>query len=734
MSRQETIERNAIEAVVQGHHDDPFSFLGLQQAPRGGLVIRAFLPAARRVALVEAATGAELVELECRHDEGFFEGRLPEREDRFRYWLRVDWQGTERDLEDPYRFPPMLSDYDIWLLGEGTHRRPFEQLGAHPMSTEDGVHGVRFAVWAPMAKRVSVVGDFNCWDERRHPMRLRRECGVWELFIPELAAGVRYKYDILGADGHRQPQKADPYGFAAEYRPATASIVAELPPAMPPLSGKRAEANGLSAPLSIYEVHPASWQLPDDPERTYLQWTELAARLIPYVRDMGFTHIEFMPVMEYPYDGSWGYQPVGLYAPSARFGPPQGFREFVKACHEEGIGVLLDWVPGHFPSDAHGLGTFDGSHLYEHADPRQGFHRDWNTLIFNYGRNEVRNYLVGNALYWLERYGIDGLRVDAVASMLYLDYSREDGDWVPNREGGRENLEAIDFLQSLNRIVGTERPGAIMVAEESTAWPQVTQPPDVGGLGFHYKWNMGWMNDSLQYMGYDPLYRKHHHNELTHSTIYAFDENFVLPLSHDEVVHGKGSILDRMPGDDWQRFANVRAYYGLMYAHPGKKLLFMGNEFGQLAEWDYESGLDWHLLEQPLNAGVQGLVRELNELYRLEPALHGGDCQPSGFEWIDHQDAAQSVISFLRRSPADGSMILVVCNMTPVVHYDYRIGAPVAGRYHERLNTDAARFGGSGVHNPETLATASESCHGRPQSLALTLPPLATLFLEPETD
>jgi len=438
--------------------------------------------------------------------------------------------------------------------------------------------------------------------------------------------------------------------------------------------------------------------------------------------------------MEYPYDGSWGYQPVGLYAPTARFGPPQGFRDFVAACHEAGIGVLLDWVPGHFPSDAHGLGYFDGTHLYEHADPRQGFHRDWNTLIFNYGRNEVRNYLVGNALYWLERHGIDGLRVDAVASMLYLDYSREDGDWVPNREGGRENLEAIDFLQSLNRIVGTERPGAIMVAEESTAWPQVTQPPEVGGLGFHYKWNMGWMNDSLQYMGYDPLYRKHRHNELTHSTLYAFDENFVLPLSHDEVVHGKGSILDRMPGDEWQRFANLRAYYGAMYGHAGKKLLFMGNEFGQLAEWDYTKGLDWHLVEQPLNAGVQALVRELNELYRAAPALHTGDCQPEGFEWIDYQDADHSVISFIRRDPGDGSLLIVVCNMTPNVHHDYRIGVPATGTYRERLNTDATRFGGTGVHNPETISAEATPWHGRKHSLALSLPPLATLFIEPESD
>jgi 1,4-alpha-glucan branching enzyme len=721
------LDAEALAALAEGRHADPFALLGPHVQADGQLSVRAFLPQARSVEVIAADGGETLAALECVHDAGIFAGIVPDRGELFAYRLRVDWHGDVHEIDDPYRFPPLLGEMDVWLLAEGTHHRPFEQLGAH-LAECDGVAGTRFAVWAPSARRVSVIGDFNLWDGRRHPMRLRRECGVWELFLPGVGAGARYKYEILGPGGDLLPAKADPYGFAAERRPATASVVSALPPPMPPLSPTRREANGRGAPISIYEVHAGSWRR--GPDGGFLDWAELARELVPYVRDMGFTHVELLPVSEHPFDGSWGYQPLGLYAPSSRFGPPEGFRELVAAFHAAGIGVLLDWVPGHFPSDAHGLAWFDGTHLFEHGDPRQGFHRDWNTLIFNYGRNEVRNYLVGNALYWLERYGVDGLRVDAVASMLYLDYSREPGEWVPNVHGGRENLEAVDFLHQLNRIVGTERPGAVTVAEESTAWPQVTQPPELGGLGFHYKWNMGWMNDTLEYIKHDPIHRAHHHDQLTFGPVYAFDENFVLPLSHDEVVHGKGSILGRMPGDRWRRFANLRAYYGFMFGYPGKKLLFMGNEFGQEREWDHDRALDWHLTEDADHAGVQTLVRELNALYRQQPSLHALDCDRRGFEWIDYRDRQHSVIAFVRSAGEGAPPVIVVCNFTPEVRSDYRIGAPAAGVWRERLNTDALRFGGSGVHNPEYIEAQACPMHGRDASLVLTLPPLATLYLE----
>ncbi len=721
------LDAGEVAALVAGRHGDPFAVLGPHMQADGRLTIRAFLPDARSVQVIDAAAGDAPATLERVHDAGVFAGAVPDCRHPFAYRLRVDWSGDPQDIEDPYRFPPLLRDLDTWLLSEGTHHRPFEQLGAHLAECE-GVAGTRFAVWAPAARRVSVVGDFNHWDARRHPMRLRRECGVWELFLPGIGAGERYQYELLGAAGELLPAKADPYGFAAELRPATASVVAPLLPALPPLSPARRDANGLTAAISIYEVHAGSWRR--GPDGGFPSWAEMVRELIPYVRDMGFTHVEFLPVSEHPFDGSWGYQPLGLYAPSSRFGPPESFRELVAAFHDAGIGVLLDWVPGHFPSDPHGLARFDGTHLFEHGDPRQGFHRDWNTLIFNYGRNEVRNYLVGNALFWLERYGVDGLRVDAVASMLYLDYSREPGEWIPNAEGGRENLEAGRYLRQLNRIVGTERPGAITVAEESTAWPQVTQPPDAGGLGFHYKWNMGWMNDTLEYMKQDPIHRAPHHDQLTFGPVYAFDENFVLPLSHDEVVHGKGSILGRMPGDAWRRFANLRAYYGFMFGYPGKKLLFMGNEFGQEREWNHDRELDWHLTGQAPHAGVQTLVRDLNQLYRRLPALHALDCDRRGFEWIDYHDRQHSVIAFLRLAGEGTPPVVVVCNFTPEVRHDYRIGVPAGGAWCERFNTDHSRYGGSGVHNPDRIEAAARPIHGRARSVSLTLPPLATLFLE----
>ena len=593
-----------------------------------------------------------------------------------------------------------------------------------------GVQGTSFAVWAPNASRVSVVGDFNIWDGRRHPMRLRRECGVWEIFLPGVGAGTAYKYEIRSREGHVLPLKADPYALQSEMRPATASVVTRMPDVAAPSQARQA-ANALDAPMSIYEVHLGSWRRKPEEGNRFLTWDELADTLAPYARAMGFTHLELMPVSEHPFDGSWGYQPIGMYSPTSRFGDAPGFRRFVDRCHAEGLGVLLDWVPAHFPTDAHGLANFDGTHLYEYADPREGFHQDWNTLIYNLGRTEVSNYLVANALYWLERYNVDGLRVDAVASMLYRDYSRKHGEWVPNVHGGRENLEAIAFLKRMNEVVGGERPQAVTLAEESTAFPAVSRPTYAGGLGFHYKWNMGWMHDTLSYMARDPLYRKHHHGEMTFGMVYAFNENFVLPISHDEVVHGKGSMLAKMPGDRWQKFANLRAYYGFMFGHPGKKLLFMGCEFAQEREWNHDQSLDWHLLGDRHHEGVQRLLHDLNRLYAATPALYQRDFVPEGFEWIDHTDADRSVLAFARHGSDPGSMVVVVCNFTPVVQQASRIGVPRAGVYVERINTDSAHYGGSNVGAPFGEITAEEvPWHGKAHSLQLTLPPLATVIFE----
>ncbi|TXT38766.1 MAG: 1 4-alpha-glucan branching enzyme [Comamonadaceae bacterium] len=641
----------------------------------------------------------------------------------------MQWaSGLCSTLDDPYRFPLVLGEMDVWLLGEGTHLRPYEVLGAQP-STLLGVSGTRFAVWAPNDSRVSVVGDFNHWDGRRHPMRLRRECGVWELFLPGIQAGALYKFEIRTGSGEVLPARSDPYAMQAELRPATASVVGQLPEKIAP-SVQRQQANALDAPVSIYEVHLGSWRRVAQDGNRWLNWDELADTLIPYAQDMGFTHLELLPISEHPFDGSWGYQPVGLYAPTARFGDAAGFGRLVQRCHAAGIGLILDWVPAHFPTDAHGLACFDGTHLYEYADPREGFHQDWNTLIYNLGRTEVRNFLVGNALYWLERFGVDGLRVDAVASMLYRDYSRKAGEWVPNVHGGRENLEAIDFLKRMNEVVGVQCPQAITLAEESTAYPAVSRPTFAGGLGFHYKWNMGWMHDSLAYMARDPIYRQHHQGEMTFSLIYAFNENFVLPISHDEVVHGKGSLLTKMPGDRWQQLANVRAFLGYMWGHPGKKLLFMGCEFAQEREWNHDHSLDWHLLENPQHAGVQQLVRDLNQLYRATPALYQQDFDPAGFEWIDHSDAAHSILSFIRHGRNAHDIMLVVCNFTPEVHTGYRLGVPHPGLYREVLNTDSAHYGGSNTGTPLGGACAEPTTwHDQPYSIMITLPPLSTVFL-----
>jgi len=710
---------DALLAIAEGRHGDPFAVLGRHDG-----LVRTFQPGALAVEAVPA--GGSPVMLRALDERGVFEGEVPEG----RYTLRITWLGGVQETEDPYSFGLLLGDMDIYLFGEGRHHELGQVFGARAMSV-DGIPGVRFAVWAPNARRVSVVGGFNSWDGRRHPMRLRGASGIWELFVPRLAPGEHYKYEILGAHGGVLPLKADPMAAAAELAPGTASIVTNPAPHPWRDAGwmeRRGAAQAVSAPISIYEVHPGSWWRAEDGHAG--DWDGLASRLIPYVQGMGFTHVELLPIMEHPFGGSWGYQPLGLFAPTARFGTPEGFSRFVDTCHEAGIGVILDWVPAHFPSDPHGLAQFDGTALYEHADPREGFHRDWNTLIYNFGRTEVRGFLVASALHWLEHYHVDGLRVDAVASMLYRDYSRNHGEWVPNVFGGRENLEAVAFIKELNEAVRQRCPGAVMIAEESTAWPGVSKPVSEGGLGFHYKWNMGWMHDSLHYMEEDPVNRRWHHGEMTFGLVYAFSENFVLPLSHDEVVHGKGSLLGKMRGDDWQKRANLRAYLAFMWTHPGKKLLFMGIELAQPTEWNHDAQLPWHLLDDPRHRGVQELVRDLNRTYRGLPALHQRDAEPEGFAWVVGDDAANSVFAFVRMG-ADGSPALVVCNMTPVPREGYRIGVPRGGRWREILNTDANHYGGSGVGNFGGVDAVGEGSHGQPASLILTLPPLATLILSP---
>jgi 1,4-alpha-glucan branching enzyme len=705
-------------AILEGRHSDPFQYLG-PHTESGRTVVRAFLPEAERVDAI--APHGEATALTRIHDDGLFAGFLPNGSTA--YQLRARFGEKVVDLDDPYRFPPVLTDYDLYLLGEGTHQRLYEKLGAHPMVLE-GVPGVAFVVLAPNAQRVSVVGDFNFWNPLRHPMRVRG-LGYWELFIPHATTGDRYKFNIFSRQGEHLPLKSDPLAFAAEIRPSTASVVFDeekLPRPRP----SPADINSLNAPVSIYEVHLGSWRRKGDNE--WLTYRELAEQLPAYAHDMGFTHIEFLPISEHPFDGSWGYQPTGLFAPTSRFGSPANFAALVDACHAHGLGVWLDWVPGHFPDDPHGLGRFDGTALYEHANPLQGRHLDWGTLIYNYGRTETVNFLVSNALFWLERYAIDGLRVDAVASMLYLDYSRPAGEWVPNRFGGRENLDAIDFLRRFNTEVFGQFPHATTAAEESTAWPQVSRPVEYGGLGFGYKWNMGWMHDTLEYIGKEPIHRQYHHGDILFGLHYAFSENFILPLSHDEVVHGKRSILGRMPGDDWQRFANLRAYYGFMFGHPGKKLLFMGCEFAQVREWDHDHSLDWHLLAQSRHAGVQSLVRDLNWLYRDTPALHELDCDPSGFEWLVMDDATGNVFAWLRKGRDERARCLMVTNFSPNVYHNYIVSVPLAGTWREVLNTDSLHYGGSNVGNVGEVRTLE----GIGPELRLTIPPLATIFLVPE--
>ncbi len=715
----DSLDARDVEAIVRGSHHNPFGILG----PHEGEV-RVFAPQAAQVMVL--ADGQEHP-LERVHPEGFFSGTAPAQD----YRLRMRAGNHEWEVDDPYRFGPVLGEMDEYLLAEGRHRCLYDRLGAH-VTTHQGVEGVAFAVWAPNARRVSVVGHFNAWDGRRHPMRKRLGPGVWELFIPGLQQGEIYKYEIISAHGERMPLKADPVGFLHENPPETASVVHGLPKHDWHDSGwmaTRAEKQDRKAPISIYEVHLGSWRRGGEGE--ILDYEAIAELLVPYVVEMGFTHVEFLPVSEHPFTGSWGYQPIGLFAPTRRYGSPEDFARLVDRLHEAGIGVILDWVPAHFPSDAHGLARFDGTALYEHEDPRQGFHQDWNTLIYNFGRREVSNFLQSSALYWLDRFHIDALRVDAVASMLYLDYSRREGEWIPNEYGGRENLEAIAFLRDVNERVCADHPGAITIAEESTAFPKVSRPVPDGGLGFNFKWNMGWMHDTLGYFRRDPIHRRHHQHDLTFGLVYAFSEDFVLPLSHDEVVHGKGSLIRQMAGDRWQKFANLRAYFSFMWTHPGKKLLFMGGEFAQDREWNHDQSLDWHLLDDPLHKGVQSLVADLNRLYRDQPALHRLDCDPEGFEWIDASDAAQSVLVYMRKSDDGAPPVVIACNLTPMVHYDYRIGVPQGGGWREALNSDASRYGGSNVGNHGLLEAEETPWHGRAHSLRLTLPPLATIVMTP---
>jgi 1,4-alpha-glucan branching enzyme len=711
-----------IERLNHASHDAPFAVLGLHVQGKGAWV----------TALAEGAVSLQAIFPRKVVDLSplggiVWGGAVPKSKSPYR--LRATYaDGVVHDYDDPYRFGPVLGELDQYLLGEGTHRKLWHALGAH-VTTQDGVSGVHFAVWAPNAQRVSVIGDFNIWDGRRHPMRRVGHTGVWEIFVPGLGAGAIYKFEIRAAHGHVL-QKADPVGFGAQHPPATASVVRDISNhewGDGDWMDKRAVLNRRDQPISIYEVHLGSWKRRWDEGGRPLSYRELATELVGYAKEMGFTHLELLPVSEFPFDGSWGYQPVGMYAPTIRFGEPQDFRAFVDAAHQAGLGVLLDWVPGHFPTDAHGLAQFDGTHLYEHSDPREGFHQDWNTLIYNYGRTEVRNFLTANAVYWLAEYHVDGLRVDAVASMLYRDYSRAHDAWIPNIHGGRENLEAIAFMQEMNTLAYGEVAGIMTVAEESTAFQGVSSPVDAGGLGFGFKWNMGWMNDTLRYIEKDPIFRRYDHHLMTFPIDWAFTENFILPISHDEVVHGKGAMIDKMPGSEWEKFANLRAYYGYMWGFPGKKLLFMGCEIAQYGEWNHDKSVDWDALFGENHRGVQALVRDLNHLYRATPALHVKDCDASGFQWIANEPEI-SKIAFARFGQDGDAPVIVLCNFTPVERTDLRVGVPAAGHWEEVLNTDSAAYGGGNRGNMGGVTSTPEAWDGQAQHIRVTLPPLATLI------
>lgn len=731
-----SVKLDSVGALIEGRHEDPFELLGPHEVEHDGnkaLAVRAYLPQSKQV-WVDHGSHAGRLPMRRIHPSGLFEAICPwpGHEGMNRYQLHIeDSTGQKTTMHDPYAFPPLLSEFDLHLLGEGQHWQSYEKLGAHPR-TIDGVSGINFAVWAPNATGISVVGDFNEWDGRRHAMRKRVPSGVWELFVPDLKVGTKYKYRV-NQHGHNV-DKCDPYGFAAEVPPKTASIVSDLSRYQwsdTEWMDRRRATNQLEQPISVYEVHLGSWRRAGTGCMDWLDYRELAHQLVDYCQDMGYTHVELLPVSEHPFTGSWGYQTVGYFAATSRYGSPEDFMYFVDYLHQNNIGVILDWVPAHFPRDDHGLRRFDGTALYEHSDPRQGEHPDWGTLIFNYGRNEVRNFLLSNALFWLDKYHIDGLRVDAVASMLYLDYSRESGEWIPNQYGGRENLEAISLLKQFNEESHAQFPGVLTIAEESTAWGGVSRPTSVGGLGFSLKWNMGWMNDTIRYMRNDPIHRRYHHNELTFSMIYAFTENFCLPLSHDEVVHGKGSLLDQMPGDLWQKFANLRLLYAYMWMHPGKKLLFMGNDIAQWNEWNCDESLQWHLLQWESHQGMQNLIRDLNRLYREQPALYERDFTSDGFEWIDCQSADDSVLGFIRRA-ADPTDELVICtNFTPVVRHNHRIGVHRPGWYQEVFNSDSQHYGGSNVGTFPGAHAEEKEWHGRPWSLNINLPPLGIVAFKP---
>jgi 1,4-alpha-glucan branching enzyme len=728
-----SVTSTELDALARREHGQPHAVLGAHPGD-GGVVVRAFRPAATKVS-VKPAKGKS-VELEQIHPAGIFEGTIKGADLPLRYRLKVDYgPGGKFILEDPYAFTPTLAELDLHLIGEGRHEELYDRLGAH-VREHEGVTGTAFAVWAPAARAVSVVGDFNSWDGRLHAMRSMGSGGIWELFLPDVGPGTRYKYEILTADGELN-LKADPFAQETEHPPKTASVVTQSQHRWSQddtqFLERRRQSLPLSEAVSIYEVHLGSWRLNSLEDDRPLSYSELADELSAYVNDLGFTHVELMPVMAHPFSGSWGYQVTGYYAPTPRYGSPDDFRGFVDRMHARGVGVILDWVPAHFPRDEFGLARFDGSALFEHSDPRRGAHPDWGTLVFNFGRHEVRNFLISNALFWLREYHVDGIRVDAVASMLYLDYSRRAGEWIPNEFGGREDLEAVEFLKQLNEVIYGREPGIISAAEESTAWPGVSRPTYLGGLGFGFKWNMGWMHDTLAYFQQDPLYRRFHHHQLTFSLMYAFSENFVLPLSHDEVVHGKGSLYTKMAGSDhWQKLANLRALYAYMWAHPGKKLLFMGNELAQHAEWSHERSLDWHLLEQPEHAGIQALIRDLNRSYREEPALWEVDSDPAGFYWLEPNDADNNVVAFARVSRSGERVVVFIANLSPVPRYAYRLGLPLSTRWSEAINTDSSYYGGSDVGNLGGVEPEPIPWHDQPFSAELTLPPLAAVWLVPD--
>ena len=731
-----TISAEQVESVIRNLHHDPFQILGPHEIEVNGSknwVVRAFVPDSTEVYLFNPGTGEEYP-MRSAHNQHFFEVVLPGHKEIFMYQYRiVAMNGHERFVHDPYFFLPQIGELDLYLFGQGNHHKIYEKLGAHPMEV-NGVKGVYFAVWAPNARNVSVIGNFNVWHGGKHQMRVLGSSGVWELFVPDIGVGEVYKYEVKDKSGNIF-EKSDPYGYQFEVRPNTGSIVADINKhqwADQEWMDRRRSTDPLRQPISVYEVHLGSWMRVPEEGNRFLTYRELAHQLVAHVKKMGYTHIQLLPVAEHPFDASWGYQVLGYFAPTSRFGTPEDFQYFVDYFHQNDIGVIVDWVPAHFPRDAHGLAYFDGTHLYEHADPRKGAHQDWGTMVYNFERNEVRNFLIANALFWFENYHIDGIRVDAVASMIYLDYSRKEGEWIPNQFGGRENLGAIDFLKRLNEIIFSYHPGVLSVAEESTAWPGVSRPTYLGGLGFNLKWNMGWMNDFLTYFSKDPVHRKYHHNMITFALLYAFHENFMLVLSHDEVVHGKRALLNKMPGDMWQKFANLRALLGFMFGHPGKKLLFMGTEIGQWDEWEEAHSLDWHLLQYEPHQKLQRFLADLNRLYRNQPALYEVDFDYTGFEWIDFMDSDNSIITFMRRASDYKDVLVFVCNFTPVYREDYRVGVPFHCEYEELLNSDSEIYWGSNKGNYGGLWSDEIAWHNQPYSLKLKIPPLSTMIFKPK--